>query len=244
MDDLPTAGYPGGKRRKHRAARANIPPPPARPGPYAAWMADDDLLGLFPLDLVLMPGEARALHIFEPQYRQLFADCVLAARPFVMVREHGGVRSRTGCAAEFEQLVQRMEDGRLAVIVRGLHPVGVGEPGGDHLYDAAACHRLEDDAVDVDPDRAEAARAAFREVARLATGTESEPEITEGVPLSYALAGAVELPGDVLQDLLETRDENVRLERTTEALEATVEAVRRAKEGQARASTNGKVPHT
>ena len=31
---------------------------------------------LFPLDLVLFPGEAQPLHIFEPRYRQLLADCL------------------------------------------------------------------------------------------------------------------------------------------------------------------------
>ncbi|KUG07737.1 LON peptidase substrate-binding domain-containing protein [Solirubrum puertoriconensis] len=34
------------------------------------------LLPIFPLNLVVYPGEKLNLHIFEPRYRQLIADCV------------------------------------------------------------------------------------------------------------------------------------------------------------------------
>ena len=43
-------------------------------------------LGLFPLELVLLPGERVPLHLFEPRYRQLYADSVLEDRPFVVVQ--------------------------------------------------------------------------------------------------------------------------------------------------------------
>ena len=33
-------------------------------------------IGLFPLPLVLMPGEQAPLHIFEPRYRELVAECL------------------------------------------------------------------------------------------------------------------------------------------------------------------------
>lgn len=43
-------------------------------------------LGLFPLGLVLLPSERAPLHLFEPRYRQLYADCVLEDTPFVVVQ--------------------------------------------------------------------------------------------------------------------------------------------------------------
>ena len=48
-------------------------------------------LRLFPLRFVLFPGMPVSLQVFEPRYRQLFADCVLDDRPFVMLQEHGGI---------------------------------------------------------------------------------------------------------------------------------------------------------
>ncbi len=204
----------------------------------------DNEYGLFPLDMVVLPGEARPLHIFEPRYRQLFADCVLAARPFVVVREHGGQRADVGCATLFERLVQRLEDGRLAVIVRGLEPVSLAESVVPHGYERARCEPLRDDPAEPDAALSQEALARFHDLARVATGGEREPESVEGVPLSYSLAGAVELPGDFLQALLECRDEPTRLRMVAEALAETVTAVEAAREGQARASTNGKVPHS
>ena len=70
-------------------------------------MADDADLGLFPLDLVLLPGEAVALHLFEPRYRQLYADAVLEDALFVVVRQEDERRERVGCAARFEELTRR-----------------------------------------------------------------------------------------------------------------------------------------
>src|SRR3989441_8510362 len=39
-------------------------------------------LPIFPLPLVLFPGAPQPLHIFEPRYRQLLADCLAADRRF------------------------------------------------------------------------------------------------------------------------------------------------------------------
>mgnify|MGYP004546592075 CR=1 FL=1 len=40
------------------------------------------LLPLFPLNLVAFPGEKLNLHIFEPRYRQLLADCLETGQTF------------------------------------------------------------------------------------------------------------------------------------------------------------------
>jgi ATP-dependent Lon protease len=39
-------------------------------------MSETRLLALFPLNLVVFPGEKLNLHIFEPRYRQLVQDCL------------------------------------------------------------------------------------------------------------------------------------------------------------------------
>ena len=101
-------------------------------------MEDLPDLGLFPLDLVLLPGERVPLHLFEPRYRQLFADCTLEDRPFVLVlAEPSGGTARVGCTARFETLVRRFEDGRLNVIVRGVEPVEILEETDGRLYFSA-----------------------------------------------------------------------------------------------------------
>src|SRR2546426_2853389 len=37
-------------------------------------------LPIFPLPIILFPGAPQPLHIFEPRYRQLLADCLAADR--------------------------------------------------------------------------------------------------------------------------------------------------------------------
>src|SRR5947208_6359479 len=42
-------------------------------------------LPLFPLNVVLFPGMVLPLHIFEPRYRQMIAECVQQKTPFGVV---------------------------------------------------------------------------------------------------------------------------------------------------------------
>ncbi|HWH15010.1 MAG TPA: LON peptidase substrate-binding domain-containing protein [Miltoncostaeaceae bacterium] len=206
-------------------------------------MAELRDLGLFPLDLVLLPGERLPLHLFEPRYRQLYADCVLGDLPFVLIRAESGETARVGCAARFEELVQRSDDGRLHVVVRGVEPVEVVEETEGALYFSAMCRTLTDAAVTPDPELQREVRERFRRLAERVAGAPREPEAPAGVPLSYAVGGAVELHPGVAQGLLETRDENARLGEVRDALDAMLAVAERATMAAARAKTNGRVPH-
>ncbi|CAI8159828.1 MAG: Uncharacterised protein [Methanobacteriota archaeon] len=44
-----------------------------------------DVLPLFVLPMVLMPGEIQELRIFEPRYRQMLDSCILDEKPFGLV---------------------------------------------------------------------------------------------------------------------------------------------------------------
>jgi len=49
-------------------------------------------LGLFPLNLVLMPGERVPLHIFEPRYRELIGECLDNLTEFGLIYQQGVAR--------------------------------------------------------------------------------------------------------------------------------------------------------
>lgn len=200
-------------------------------------------LGLFPLDLVLVPGERIPLHIFEPRYRQLYADCVLEDRPFVLVRAEEGVAAEIGCAARFEELLQRMEDGRLSVIVRGVEAVRIVEETEGSLYLSALCETLADEPGPVDVNLAEEVRTLYTELSKRVTGETRTITPEDGVPLSYAVAGAVEIAAPIKQLLLESRDENARMLRVIRAMQLALQAEDRADVAEQRAKTNGKVSH-
>jgi Lon protease-like protein len=201
----------------------------------------DDLLdlGLFPLDLVVLPGEKVPLHLFEPRYRQLYADCVLEDRPFVIVQAGPTGPVDVGCSARFETLVRRFEDGRLNVIVQGLEPVELVEESEGRLYFSAKVRPLADDAGPAPEELAETVLARFRSLAGLPD--DALPPAPEGTPLSYAIAGAFELPSGPKQELLESRDEGRRLAMVDEILKAVDQELQHARVAAERASTNGKV---
>lgn len=87
---------------------------------------------MFPLGSVLIPGEVLPLHVFEPRYRQLVADCIEAPDHEFGVTliergsEVGGGDHRT-MAGTIARVVQVAEigDGRYAVVAVGTRRIRV-----------------------------------------------------------------------------------------------------------------------
>jgi Lon protease-like protein len=196
-------------------------------------------LGLFPLDLVLLPSEKVPLHLFEPRYRQLYADCVLEDAPFVVVRADATGTADIGCSARFETLVQRFEDGRLSVVVQGIEPVRLIDETDGRLYFSALVEPLPDDPAEAPPELVEGVLRRFRALAGM--GDEAVPGAPEGTPLSYAIAATLDLAAAPKQRLLESRDEAHRLALLTELLDDVDRETRHARTAATRASSNGKV---
>jgi ATP-dependent Lon protease len=206
-------------------------------------MSDARDLGLFPLEMVLLPGERVPLHIFEPRYRQLFADCTLEDRPFVLVLTSEEGTATVGCAARFDTLVRRFEDGRMNVIAVGVEPVEIVEETSGRDYATATVRVLADGPAVADPALAEEVRALFRDLSSRVTGTPRDLEPQEGLPLSYAVAGVIDLEPEIKQDLLEQRNETKRLARVRDILRAAGDGMGHAQVAAERASRNGKVTH-
>jgi Lon protease-like protein len=81
------------------------------------------LLPLFPLQLVVFPGAATPLHIFEERYREMVGLAEAEGTEFGIVRsitrgDESGIAS-TGCTVTVESVRQRYPDGRFDVITRG-----------------------------------------------------------------------------------------------------------------------------
>ena len=79
-------------------------------------------LPIFPLAVVLFPGTPLPLHIFEPRYRRMLADCLAGDRRFG-ITPTGAEREppdpgAVGCIAEV-RVNQEMPDGRSNIVVLG-----------------------------------------------------------------------------------------------------------------------------
>lgn len=123
---------------------------------------------MFPLSTVLFPGGLLPLHVFEPRYRAMVADC-LASEPHVFGvvliargSEVGGGDTRTdvGTVARIDAL-SRAEDGRYELLAKGTRRLRVLEWGVDDPYPVADVELL-DDATAPEPALVEASAAVSR----------------------------------------------------------------------------------
>ena len=199
-------------------------------------------LGLFPLGLVLLPGEHVPLHIFEPRYRALIADCTLGARPFVLSFATDDGVAKIGCTAHPQTLVRRFADGRMNLIVEGGERVEIVEQTTGELYITARVRPI----MDIDePGRRGAGRRGHRAirapVRKPSPAPPTTPDVRDGVPLSYAIAGAFELDPAPKQRLLESRSETERLTLVRSLLDTALAGLDRQEVAAERAHTNGKV---
>jgi Lon protease-like protein len=99
---------------------------------------------LFPLDLVLFPGEAQPLHVFEPRYRQLLADCIAGDERFGITYDG---HPRAGSYGTFARIraAQAMPDGRSNIVVTGERRFVIQAMlPEDHPYLVAAVREFED----------------------------------------------------------------------------------------------------
>jgi Lon protease-like protein len=195
-------------------------------------------LGLFPLGLVLLPGERVPLHVFEPRYKELIGECLEQERPFgVVLADDSGLHD-VGTQASVTEVLERFDDGRLNIVVEGGERFRVLELTSGRSFQTGEVEGVEDDEVGVDEQDAERAMALFRELRELVGSDVDEPET--GVPfLSFALASRVDFGVDPKQRLLELTSEADRLTLVIELLENALAAVRKEQARRELASRNG-----
>jgi Lon protease-like protein len=200
---------------------------------------------LFPLGIVALPTESVPLHIFEDRYRRMIEHC-LPAEPGSPGREFGIVwlseqeLKSIGCACEIEQVLERMDDGRLNIVVRGTRPFRLLERQDDLPYPAGAIEFLADSDEEPDAQASESARDLYRELVRQATDREIEDAELAKMD-AYRMAATVEFSVAAKQELLELRSENARLRLLGQLIRTAIERLELVERAQVRALSNGKV---
>jgi uncharacterized protein len=193
------------------------------------------LLPIFPLELVLLPGVPLPLHIFEPRYKEMIAECLEQKKPFGVVRASSDGVADIGCTAEIMSVTKKYDDGRMDILTRGVERFEVIEVNEDRSFLQAEIAMVHDE--DEDEDEGEHARPTAElvtqavrlhaEIAKLAGAEPSGPDEHAG-NLSFLLAGSLPLDLDFKQSLLATLSEAKRLEAVVGYLEAILPGLRRA----------------
>lgn len=84
------------------------------------------MYAVFPLNIVILPEESVALHLFEPRYRQLFRDHN-EGEEFVIVHQEKGCLADYGTLVYIEKVVNEFPDETVDVIVKGSTIVKINE---------------------------------------------------------------------------------------------------------------------
>jgi Lon protease-like protein len=201
-------------------------------------MAAAKLLPLFPLEVVLLPGAALPLHIFEPRYRLMVGEAIEKKSEFGVILSQDGEIADAGCTAHVEKVTRRYEDGRFDIETIGRRrflPKALDE---SRPYLQARVEYFDDersrgDVADLDP------------VLELAGRVGAEVGITlpsigpaDRQP-SFLIAAALPLDLPLKQSLLRMRSEAERLQDLANHLSELVRRIDKTREAQRLAGTNG-----
>jgi Lon protease-like protein len=78
-----------------------------------------NFIPIFPLGVVVYPEEQLNLHIFEPRYKQLIADCIKENKPFGIPAVIEKKVVEYGTLVEVVSIQKEYENGELDVVTRG-----------------------------------------------------------------------------------------------------------------------------
>jgi len=79
-----------------------------------------NFIPIFPLSVVVYPGEKLHLHIFEPRYKQLINECNESKKPFGIPSVVNNQQQELGTLVELTDIVQTYENGEMDIKTQGL----------------------------------------------------------------------------------------------------------------------------
>jgi Lon protease-like protein len=195
---------------------------------------------LFPLALVVLPTEVIPLHIFEERYKTMIEECLATEKEFGIVWLADDGLQEIGCSCKIERVLEKLEDGRMNLLVRGSRPLRVIERERHLAYPAASVEFLADKPEQPDAELAEQAHDAYASLVRKATDRSPQPEDLKLMD-AYAMAATVDFGLEAKQGLLALRSENARLRLVARLFRAAIKRLDFVDRAQARAKSNGKV---
>ncbi len=197
------------------------------------------LLPLFPLQVVVFPGTALPLHVFEERYKEMVGRAIRENSEFgiVLAREDGIVNA--GCTVVVEKLTEMYPDGRMDILMRGRRRFEVLSLNEEKEYLQAEVSYFDDDDLQPVPEELrQQALSHYHDLTELGTARDlGEPDV-KAAQLSFQLAAG--LPDvNFLSVLLRQRSERGRLKELNEYLAQYIPRQRTIERVKALAPTNG-----
>lgn len=86
-----------------------------------------NFIPIFPLGIVVYPGEQLNLHIFEPRYKQLITECFETKKPFGIPCVIENNLNETGTLVKVMEITTVYDDGKLDIKTEGLQVFSILE---------------------------------------------------------------------------------------------------------------------
>lgn len=198
------------------------------------------LIPLFPLDVVLFPGTPLPLHIFEPRYKEMIAECLSEHRTFGVVRVLEQGLAEVGCTAEIITVVKEYPDGRLDLVAEGRQRFELVRLNQERSFVQAEVLMIHDEpgtSPQADTSRVIQLHSELLAIA----GAKQDLSAADPSQLSFYLAGSLPLDLDFKQKLLALRSEAERVSLLINYLETIIPNLRRAATAREKAGGNGHV---
>ena len=199
-----------------------------------------DEIPLFPLPIVLLPTEIVPLHIFEDRYKEMIARCLDEETEFGIIWLSDDGLKDIGCTARVTEVLERMDDGRMNILVQGASPFRLLEKREDLPYPAGSVEMLDDKSESVEEKVSDEARERFALLVERVTDRRPGDETLADLN-AYEMAASVDIGADVKQGLLELRSEQARLRLLARLFDAAMERLDVAEKIAEQARGNGKV---
>jgi Lon protease-like protein len=200
-----------------------------------------ELLPLFPLELVLFPGMALPLHIFEPRYKEMIGECLQNDSSFGIVRAIKDGIAQIGCSAEVVTVIKRHDDGRLDIVTQGLRRFEVLEIHQDRSFLQADVNFLAEES-DEKEERRKKAIELHQSLLLLAASGQAVPALEPPEELlSFYLISQLPVDLDFKQTMLAMPSESKRLATLIEYYEAVLPKLGRMVQAKKKSGSNGHV---
>lgn len=79
-----------------------------------------NFIPIFPLNIVVFPGEEVNLHIFEPRYKQLVKECFSDAKPFGIPTVINNQLGEQGTLVKVQEMVKVYDNGEMDIRIKGI----------------------------------------------------------------------------------------------------------------------------
>lgn len=200
-----------------------------------------NFIPIFPLGIIVYPGERLNLHVFEPRYKQLMKECLAEKKMFGIPCVMDKTVDEYGTLMEVVELVEEYENGEMDIRTRGVSVFRVLQlidSVPDKLYSGAIVN-YPDNKMQREDSRI--ATVILDELKRLYSllDIQSKLPISDMEIISYEIAHFVGLSKEQEYELLGLFDELQRLEYLRRHLSKMVPVVKGLEQVKARVQMNG-----